>query len=91
MANNFFPWWKRHLNVYHLFARSENGLMVQMLSGLITYSLANYYHEQHGENDSIRYVRRLRTLIQNEALSRLKDNRLHEKKSVTGGQSVKNA
>lgn len=36
---SFFAWWKRHLNVYHLFARSKNGLMVQILSGLITYLL----------------------------------------------------
>ena len=35
----FFSWWKRHLKVYHLFARSRNGLMVQILSGLITYLL----------------------------------------------------
>jgi len=35
----FFGWWKQHLNVYHLFARSKNGLMVQILSGLITYLL----------------------------------------------------
>jgi IS4 transposase len=26
---NFFAWWKRHLKVYHLIARSEHGLMVQ--------------------------------------------------------------
>jgi len=25
---NFFAWWKRHLKVYHLIARSEHGLMV---------------------------------------------------------------
>ncbi len=35
----FFAWWKRHLKVYHLIARSEYGLMVQILSGLITYLL----------------------------------------------------
>ncbi|MBU1564696.1 MAG: IS4 family transposase, partial [Proteobacteria bacterium] len=29
---SFFAWWKRHLKVYHLFARSKNGLMVQILS-----------------------------------------------------------
>ncbi len=49
-VESFFAWWKRHLNVYHLFARSENGLMVQILSGLITYLLlAIYCHEQHNE------------------------------------------
>jgi len=30
----FFGWWKRHLRVYHLIARSKHGLMVQILSGL---------------------------------------------------------
>jgi len=39
---SFFAWWKRHLKVYHLFARSENGMMVQILSGLITYLLLAY-------------------------------------------------
>jgi len=68
-VESFFAWWKRHLNVYHLFARSENGLMVQILSGLITYLLlAIYCHEQHGETVSIRRVRGLRTQIRNEAL-----------------------
>jgi len=36
----FFAWWKRHLRVYHLISRSEHGLMVQILSGLITYLFA---------------------------------------------------
>ncbi len=64
----FFAWWKRHLKVYHLFARSENGMMVQILSGLITYLLlAIYCHEQHGESVSIRRVRQLRNEIKNEA------------------------
>ena len=68
-VETFFAWWKRHLNVYHLFARSENGLMVQILSGLITYLLlAIYCHEQHNETVSIRRVRQLRTQIRNEAL-----------------------
>lgn len=68
-VESFFAWWKRHLNVYHLFARSENGLMVQILSGLITYLLlAIYCHEQHGETVSIRRVRQLRTQIRNESL-----------------------
>jgi len=65
----FFAWWKRHLKVYHLFARSKNGLMVQILSGLITYLLlAIYCHEQHGEAVSIRRVRQLRNEIRNEAI-----------------------
>ncbi len=64
----FFAWWKRHLKVYHLFARSKNGLLVQILSGLITYLLlAIYCHEEHGESVSIRRVRQLRSQIKNEA------------------------
>ena len=64
---NFFSWWKRHLKVYHLIARSEHGLMVQILSGLITYLLlAIYCHEQHKEKVSIQRVRQLRIKIQNE-------------------------
>lgn len=63
----FFGWWKRHLKVYHLIARSKHGLMVQILSGLITYLLlAIYCHEQHGERVSIKRVRELRIQIQNE-------------------------
>ena len=63
----FFGWWKRHLRVYHLIARSEHGLMIQILSGLITYLLlAIYCHEQHGEKVSIKRVRELRYKIQNE-------------------------
>ena len=66
---SFFAWWKRHLKVYHLFARSENGMMVQILSGLITYLLlAIYCHEEHGEHVSIRRVRQLRNQIRNEAI-----------------------
>ncbi len=64
---NFFAWWKRHLKVYHLIARSEHGLMVQILAGLITYLLlAIYCHEQHNEKVSIKRVRELRIKIQNE-------------------------
>jgi len=63
----FFGWWKRHLRVYHLIARSKYGLMVQILSGLITYLLlAIYCHNEHGEHVSIKRVRELRIKIQNE-------------------------
>ena len=63
----FFAWWKRHLRVYHLIARSEYGLMVQILAGLITYLLlAIYCREQHNEKVSIKRVRELRIKIQNE-------------------------
>ncbi len=64
---NFFAWWKRHLKVYHLIARSQYGLMVQILGGLITYLLlAIYCYENHGERVSIKRVRELRIQIQNE-------------------------
>ncbi len=63
----FFGWWKRHLRVYHLIARSEYGLMVQILAGLITYLLlAIYCREQHNEKVSIKRVRELRIKIKNE-------------------------
>jgi len=64
----FFGWWKRHLKVYHLIARSEYGLMVQLLGGLITYLLlAIYCRQQHNEPVSISRVRELRNQIANEA------------------------
>lgn len=64
----FFAWWKRHLKVYHIIARSEYGLMVQVLAGLITYLLlAIYCHEEYNEKVSIKRVRELRINIQNES------------------------
>jgi len=64
----FFAWWKRHLKVYHLIARSEYGLMVQILAGLITYLLlAIYCRENHNERVSIKRVRQLRIGIRNQA------------------------
>ncbi len=64
---NFFAWWKRHLRVYHLIARSEYGLMVQILGELITYLLLTIYcHKNYGEPVSIKRVRQLRIQIQNE-------------------------
>lgn len=64
----FFGWWKRHLKVYHLIARSQYGLMVQILAGLITYLLlAIYCHNNFREKVSIKRVRELRIKINNEA------------------------
>jgi hypothetical protein len=64
---SFFAWWKRHLKVYHLIARSQYGLMVQIYAGLITYLLlAIYCHQSHKEPVSIKRVRQLRNQIQNE-------------------------
>jgi transposase len=72
----FFGWWKRHLGVYHLIARSKYGLMVQLLGGLITYLLlAIYCREQHQEPVSIARVRELRNRIANEAAEELQRQR----------------
>ena len=66
----FFKWWKEHLKVYHLIARSEYGLMVQILGGLITYLLmAIYCREQFNEKVSIKRVRELRNTILNELIT----------------------
>ena len=66
----FFGWWKQHLKVYHLIARSEYGFMVQMIAGLITYLLLSIYCQKHyQERVSIKRVRELRIKIRNEARS----------------------
>ncbi len=50
-----------------MIARSEYGLMVQILAGLITYLLlAIYCREQFNEKVSIKRVRQLRTAILND-------------------------
>jgi hypothetical protein len=65
---SFFGWWKRHLKVYHLIARSPYGLMMQILAGVISYLLlALYCHEGYSEKVSIRQVRELCCNIRNEA------------------------
>jgi hypothetical protein len=70
----FFSWWKQHLNVYHVIARSAHGLMAQMLGGLITYLLlAIYCHDEHKERVSISRVRELRIKIRNELSEILTD------------------
>lgn len=63
----FFGWWKRHLKVYHLISRSQYGLMVQMLAGLITYILlAIYCHDEHQEHVSVKRLREICIKIRNE-------------------------
>ena len=67
-VEKFFKWWKRHLKVYHIIARTEYGLLVQILTGLITYLLLSIYcHNNYGEKVSIRRVREIRIRIQNES------------------------
>jgi hypothetical protein len=64
----FFGWWKQHLRVYHLIARSQYGFMVQIIAGLITYLLLSIYCQKHyRERVSIKRVRELLIKIQNEA------------------------
>lgn len=68
MIESFFAWWKRHLKVYHLIARSKHGLMVQLLAGLITFLLLTIYCAEHfHEKVSIQRVRQLRIDIKNES------------------------
>ena len=78
----FFGWWKRHLKVYHLIARSPYGLMVQILGGLITYLLlAIHCREEHGEKVSINRVRELRMQIANEAVE-IQQNKRSSRKII---------
>lgn len=63
----FFKWWKQHLSVYHLIARSEYGLMVQILAGMITYLLMSIHcNKKYNEHVSIKRFRQLRIDINNE-------------------------
>lgn len=65
----FFKWWKEHLKVYHLIARSKYGLLVQILGGLISYLLMVIYcRENFNEKVSIKRVRELRIAILNELM-----------------------
>ena len=63
-----FSWWKRHLKVYHLISRNRHGMLIQLLSGLITYLLfVLYCYEQYGEKQpSILRLRQLRRQIRKE-------------------------
>jgi len=73
-VEKFFSWWKQHLNVYHVIARSPYGLMAQILGGLITYLLlAIYCQEEHNERVSISRVRELRIKIRNELMEMLSE------------------
>jgi IS4 transposase len=62
----FFCWRKRHLKAYHLILRSQYGLMVQMLTGLITYILlAIYCHDQHQEKVSVKCLKEISINMRN--------------------------
>lgn len=70
----FFQWWKKHLKVYHLIARSEYGVIVQLLAGLITYLLMAIYCRKHyNEPVSAVRLRRIRIAIRNELRNPLPD------------------
>jgi hypothetical protein len=63
-----FGWWKKHLKVYHLISRSQHGLLLQLLAGLVTYLLlVLYFHQQYGKRPSIRRLRQLRRQIRQES------------------------
>jgi hypothetical protein len=80
-VESFFAWWKRHLSVYHILARSEYGLKVQIFAGLITYLLlAIHCHQQHGEKVTIKRVRELRNRIINESRENNREQNLVKKK-----------
>ena len=64
----FFAWWKKHLKVYHLISRNELGVLIQLLSGLLTYLLlVIYFHQRYGERPSLKRLRELRWDIRHEA------------------------
>jgi hypothetical protein len=63
----FFRWWKKHVKVYHLISRSRYGVMIQLVSGLITFLLmAIYCRKQHNQTVSVIKLRQLRIAIRNE-------------------------
>jgi hypothetical protein len=75
----FFAWWKRHMRVYHLIARSPYGLMMQILAGLITYLLLTIYcHKLFGKSVNIERLRKIRIQIQNELRSTFTEPNPHE-------------
>ena len=75
-VETFFAWWKKHLKVYHLtclcvarrqVSRNPHGLLVQLLSGLITYLLlVIYFHQRYGQRPCVKYLRQLRWDIRHE-------------------------
>ena len=66
-VETFFAWWKKHLKVYHLISRNPHGLLVQLLSGLITYLLlVIYFHQRYGQRPCVKYLRQLRWDIRHE-------------------------
>jgi hypothetical protein len=42
-VENFFKWFKRHLNVWHWYSECENGVLIQLYAALITFVLFKLY------------------------------------------------
>ncbi len=75
----FFAWWKRHMRIYHLIARSSYGVLMQILAGLITYLLlAIYCYKQFGQKVNIERLRKIRIQIQNELRGASADAQPHK-------------
>lgn len=65
----FFGWWKRHMKVYHLISRNHHGVLLQLLSGLMTYLLlVLYFGYRYGERPSIARLRQLRWQMRQETV-----------------------
>jgi len=65
----FFHWWKSYMKVYWLITRSKHGMLLQLLSGLITYILFLLYCSNNfAEPPSIMRLRELRWIIRSEAV-----------------------
>ena len=65
----FFHWWKSYMKVYWLIARSKHGMLLQLLSGLITYILFLLYCSiNFDEPPNIKRLRELRWIIHSEAV-----------------------
>lgn len=66
-VESFFAWWKRHMRVYHLISRSQHGLMIQILAGLITYLLLSLYcNKEFNGKVTLKRLRAIQIQIANE-------------------------
>lgn len=65
----FFQWWKSYMKVYWLIARSRHGMLLQLLSGMITYILFLIYCSTNfNEPPNVKRLRELRWIIRTEAI-----------------------
>jgi len=64
----FFGWWKAYMKVYWLTARSQHGMLLQLLTGMITYLLFLLYCSRNfDERPNLYRLRELRWRIRTEA------------------------